>query len=68
MVVQSTPPGTLQTIYEVLNPLDRRNKETTFARISKEVFMGQAMFVVDIVVLSERMQKVPFFVAGGYFG
>ncbi|KAF4631600.1 hypothetical protein G7Y89_g6537 [Cudoniella acicularis] len=62
-VAESTSPGTLQSMYEVLNPWNHEHEEKAFAKISREVFMGQAMFVVDITVLSTRIKKVPFFAA-----
>ena len=49
--------------YIDLNPEDDVNKErdTAFVKIGREVFLGQAMFVVDIGVRSSRVKKAPFF-------
>lgn len=46
-----------------LNPEDdiSKERETAFAKIGREVFLGQAMFVVDIGVWSSRLKKAPFF-------
>jgi hypothetical protein len=46
-----------------LNPEDKLSKEReiAFVSIGREVFLGQAMFVVDIDVRSIRLKKVPFF-------
>jgi len=64
-VVKSAPLEHPKSMSEVLNPVDRLNKETAVARISREVFMGQAMFVVDIAVMSARIKIVPFFLSIG---
>ncbi|KAN0102226.1 HET domain containing protein [Hyaloscypha variabilis] len=49
--------------YIDLNLEDDVNKErdTAFVRIGREVFLGQAMFVVDIGVRSSRIKNAPFF-------
>ncbi|KAK0115554.1 hypothetical protein ONS96_014008 [Cadophora gregata f. sp. sojae] len=46
-----------------LNPNDRTNteRESAIVSIGREIFMGQAMFVVDIGVTSTRYKRVPFF-------
>jgi hypothetical protein len=48
-----------------LNPEDdiSNDRETAFAKIGREIFLGQAMFVVDIDVWSSRLKKAPFFAA-----
>ncbi len=57
----SLPQGTYLQLD--LSPGDQLNKdrETAFARIGREVFMGQSMFVVDIGVQSTRLKRSPFF-------
>jgi hypothetical protein len=59
--VVETPEGAYAC--EDLNPNDRINteREIAIARIGREVFMGQAMFVVNIRVTSTRFKEVPFF-------
>jgi hypothetical protein len=49
--------------YIDLNPEDdlSKERETAFVKIGREVFLGQAMFVVDIGVWSSRLKKAPFF-------
>ncbi|KAH8777192.1 hypothetical protein BGZ57DRAFT_854166 [Hyaloscypha finlandica] len=44
-----------------LNPEDdiSKGRETAFVKIGREVFLGQAMFVVDIGVCSSRLKKAP---------
>ena len=48
-----------------LDPEDKLSKEReiAFVKIGREVFLGQAMFVVDIDVWSSRLKKAPFFAA-----
>jgi hypothetical protein len=40
-----------------------KRRETVFVKIGREVFLGQAMFVVDIDVRSSRLKNAPFFAA-----
>jgi hypothetical protein len=44
-----------------LDPEDDVNieRDTAFVRIEREVFLGQAMFVVDIGVRSSRVKVLP---------
>ena len=51
-LAENTPPGTVQSTSADLTSWDLRNKEIAVAKISKEVFLGQEMFVVDIAVES----------------
>lgn len=57
--VVETPEGAYAC--EDLNPNDRINteREIAIARIGRKVFIGQAMFVVNIRVTSTRFKKVP---------
>lgn len=49
------------TSYQNLPSEDAGYNDQAIAKISKEIFMGQEMFVVDIDIKSMRLKYVPFF-------
>jgi hypothetical protein len=65
-VLSVTHPGFLEGQHSsqmVLNPWDHSDGMTAVAQISKQVFMGQSMMVVDIEIIETGFSKsIPFFV------
>jgi hypothetical protein len=57
-IVQDTAADNFQSKDADLTPWSSENKERGFAKISREVYMGQEMFVVDIAVLSIRLKML----------
>jgi hypothetical protein len=53
--------GTSHSSQMDLNPWDYSNKLTAVAKISKEIFMGQTMMVVDIDIKQDRLRRIPFY-------